>query len=148
VLAARALGFAITAAAVATPELISYCLANPMACNKVGLSLVEAGGVGGAASIGYGKIASKIGSGHGFAKHIDELAELGVKTEPQYMKLIENVMKRPTMSGNLERGRAYFYDGINRIIVIYNPNAPDYGTAFKIDPVKFPNPMSYINTLE
>ena len=91
--------------------------------------------------------AEDIAGGHAWTKHQDEFKNLGITNEQQFADHIENVIDTPTQSGNLLNGRSYAYDANTNTIVIQNPNSVDGGTAFIIDPVKFPNPKNYINTL-
>ena len=88
-----------------------------------------------------------IADGHAFGKHIGEFADLGISTDAQFQRHVENVINNATNTGPLSNGRSYFYDAMSNTIVIKNPNALDAGTAFRIDLQRFPNPLDYIKTL-
>lgn len=77
-----------------------------------------------------GADAKKIAGGHAFAKHGKEFHNLGIKTEKQFAKHIDNVIANPTATRNLERGRVAHWDQRTGTVVIRDPNSMDGGTAF------------------
>lgn len=74
--------------------------------------------------------AAKIAGGHAFSKHGKEFASLGIRTERQFARHVDNVMANPTATRNLERGRVAFWDQRSGTVVIRDPNSVDGGTAF------------------
>lgn len=92
-----------------------------------------------------------IANGHAYDKHIlnkNEFPGYEFRTRSQFADFIDSIISKPTQSGQLTGGRAYYYDAGSDAIVITNPKAPDGGTVFRIDPTKFPNPQDYINRLK
>lgn len=98
----------------------------------------------------------EIAGGHAFDKHVlgvggpdgPEFGDLGIQTRGDFAAHIERVMTSPTHSGDLLEGRSYFYDRTSNTIVIRDPGAADGGgTAFRISPQRYPDPMIYITTI-
>ena len=74
-------------------------------------------------------IAQEIAGGHAFEKHIDEFP--GISTRAQFAAEIDRILRAPTATRALRGGREAFWDTFTGTVVIYNPNDPDLGTAFK-----------------
>jgi len=79
---------------------------------------------------GIASEARAIASGHAFSKHGGEFADIGINTQEQFAKHIDRVMRNPTATRNLERGRVAYWDAESGTVVIHDPNSADGGTAF------------------
>ena len=79
---------------------------------------------------GISSEARTIASGHAFSKHSGEFADIGINTEEQFAKHIDSVIRNPTASRELERGRVAYWDAGSGTVVIRDPNSVDGGTAF------------------
>lgn len=77
------------------------------------------------------KIASSIADGHAGTKHLQEFAEIGIKTQEQFSQHISNAMRSPTAVRELANGRIAYLDSSSSTVVIYNPAAQDLGTALR-----------------
>jgi hypothetical protein len=73
--------------------------------------------------------ADEIAAGHAWTKHQAEFPE--IKSQSEFADLIYDTLSRPTLSGALAAGRSYYYYQPTNTLVIVNPNATDYGTAFR-----------------
>ena len=77
-------------------------------------------------------MSEEIAGGHAFDKHVTQNGEFqGIRTRPQFSRLIETTIKNATEAKGLSNGRTAYWDGSTGTVVIYNPNAADGGTAFK-----------------
>jgi len=76
-------------------------------------------------------VAEQIGSGHALEKHLGEFADLGITTEAQLQRHIENVMDTTLETRSLERDRTAYWDDATGTIVVHDPNKADGGTAFR-----------------
>lgn len=70
--------------------------------------------------------AGDIANGHSYGKH---KGEFGNPSQPDFKNTVQDVMNNPTETRNLSNGRKAYWKGDT--VVIYNPNASDYGTCFK-----------------
>lgn len=76
------------------------------------------------------RVASKIANGHAWARHAAEFPELS--NQSQFAGEIARVISNPAATVRaLRDGRTAFYEGSTNTLVIVNPTAPDYGTAFR-----------------
>ena len=87
-------------------------------------------------------IADSISQGHAFEKHVLQEGQYGGITQDEFATHIQEVMDNPTMSKSLSNGRSAYYDEASGTVVITNPNAADWGTAFVPR-----NPLKYYNDL-
>lgn len=80
-------------------------------------------------------VASQIANGHALLKHLAEFPELLGRATPQaFAKLVDSAIGDATASGmirNLSGGRVAYWSAKLRMVVIYNPNSVDGGTAFR-----------------
>jgi len=75
-------------------------------------------------------LAEQIGSGHA-KKHLGEFADLGITTEAEFQRHIENVMNNPSETRSLQNSRTAYWDNATGTIVVHTPHAADGGTAFR-----------------
>jgi len=75
-------------------------------------------------------VAEQIGSGHA-TDHLPEFADLGITTEEQLQRHIENVMDTILETRSLKRDRTAFWDDATGTIVVHDPGRVDGGTAFR-----------------
>jgi filamentous hemagglutinin len=81
-------------------------------------------------------IASRIANGHSFDKLVitqNEFKELGVNTRERFAGFIDNIMNNASGSDlrTLSNGRVAYWDNSTNMVVIYDPNSSDWGTAFR-----------------
>lgn len=79
-------------------------------------------------------LAEEIATGHAFQKHViekGEFADLGITTQSQFARHIENSVINNTASKQLSGGREAFWHEPTQTVVIRNPKAADGGTAFR-----------------
>ncbi len=79
-------------------------------------------------------VGKEIAGGHAFEKHVlqqGEFTGLGIRTRAQFAQHIENVVKNPTSTKELSKGRSAYWDQSTGTVVIRNPKASDGGTAFR-----------------
>ena len=81
-----------------------------------------------AVRLGHAATARSIANGHAFSKHA---AEFGFSTRAEMAAHIERVMRYPTASRNLVRGRTAYWHEPSRTLVIRDPSRVDKGTVFK-----------------
>jgi hypothetical protein len=74
----RAAGLAVYLGAVVAPEVVSYCLANPVFCNSIGLSVAALGGVEGGPASQLGKNIDLHIAGNQLAKKRKHAIDFGV----------------------------------------------------------------------
>ena len=72
--------------------------------------------------------AGRIARGHAWIKHHEEFPGL---SQAEFASLIEQGMTDASEAKNLSVGRTAFWDETTGTVVIYDPNSPDLGTAFK-----------------
>jgi hypothetical protein len=81
---------------------------------------------------GQKRIASAIGKGHSYDKHVVAEKEFPeVEKREDFIALIGKVIANPTHHKELENDREAFYDRKSNTLVIYNPHARDKGTCFR-----------------
>jgi hypothetical protein len=89
-----------------------------------------------------GVIAREIAKGHAFEKHKGEYrsgqiyagtdyALPPIRTEEQFADLVTRNLLQPDAERALERGRRAFWEEDFGGLVIFDPNNPDCGTAFR-----------------
>lgn len=79
-------------------------------------------------------VAESIGSGHAFSKHVVEKGEFpGVESQGEFVGLVKGVLKNPSETKELARGRVAAWNESSDTVVIYDLNNPDKGTAFRPD---------------
>lgn len=88
-------------------------------------------------------IADAIANGHAFDKHVIDEGMYGDISQSEFADHIQAVLDNPTMSQSLSAGRSAFYDEASGTVVIVNPAAADYGTAFVPK-----NPLQYFQGLK
>jgi hypothetical protein len=77
------------------------------------------------------KIAHAIAFGHAYAGHAADLSESGeLMTESGFEALILETLLNPAKSRELHTGRAAFWNEIEGLMVIVNPQDPEMGTAY------------------
>jgi RHS repeat-associated protein len=74
-------------------------------------------------------VADAIAGGHAWGSHSDEFPEINSRSS--FSALINQTLAQPTNWGALSGGRSYYYNESSNTIVIVNPRATDYGTAFR-----------------
>jgi filamentous hemagglutinin len=72
--------------------------------------------------------AVRIASGHAWSKHGHEFAGF---SQLEFAAFIERIMQESSEAKNLTNDRTAFWDDASGTVVIYDPNSPDLGTAFK-----------------
>lgn len=86
------------------------------------------------------QIADRIAGGHAFEKHVIKEGQYGNITRSEFADHIQAVVDNPTMSRSLSGGRSAHFDEASGTVVIRNPKAGDWGTAFvPKDPLKYFN---------
>ena len=102
------------------------------------------GAVGGAATflaplppaLGMGteeaeRVADAIANGHAWEKHVIKRAEFpGVTTPTQFAEHIQEVLENPSAVRRLVDGRSLYWDERSGTLVLVNPNASDFGSAY------------------
>lgn len=88
-------------------------------------------------------IADAIANGHAFDKHVIGEGMNGDIGQSEFADHIQAVLDNPTMSQSLSAGTSAFYDEASGTVVIVNPAAADYGTAFVPK-----NPLQYFQGLK
>lgn len=74
--------------------------------------------------------ATNIANGHSFPDHKREFP--GVETREDFAKVIDGVILNPTQSKtDLNNGRKGYWDDVNGILVVIDPQDADNGTAYK-----------------
>ena len=89
------------------------------------------------------KVANAISKGHAYAKHVLGEGQFNGATTSEFADIIQSVMENPSAERALSNGRTAYYDANSGLVVIVNPNASDFGTAFV--PA---NPLQYFNGLK
>jgi len=80
----------------------------------------------------FKNIANKIAKGHAFKKHVEQEQQFpNINNRSQFAQLIEKILRNPSDSKNLSKGRMAFWDNDTGTIVIVDPDNADGGTAFK-----------------
>ena len=74
-----------------------------------------------------GDVAQGIGGGHAFRKHA---RDLGFETPEEMAEHVERVMRNPTATRSLQRGRTAYWDDATKSVVIHDPSHLDGGTVF------------------
>lgn len=83
-------------------------------------------------------LSEKIGNGHAYKKHVLDLKEFPQITQhSEFIKLIEETIKKPDAVKVLKRGRTAYWNEKHQAVVIYDPNRSDLGTFFKPEKGKF-----------
>jgi filamentous hemagglutinin len=100
-------------------------------------------GLAGFEVTGDKKIADAISKGHAYGKHVLGEGQFDGATPGEFADIIQNVMENPSVTRALSNGRTAYYDANSGLVVIVNPNASDFGTAFV--PA---NPLQYFNGLK
>ena len=72
--------------------------------------------------------AQRIGGGHAFRKHAHEF---GFKTEAEMKAHVDRVLRSPSATRKLDRGRTAYWDESSQSVVITNPRDADLGTVFR-----------------
>jgi hypothetical protein len=73
--------------------------------------------------------AQEIARGHAWAKHGAEFRDLGVRTQRQFQRHVEGILRNPSETRSFKDGRTLFVDRKSETIVWRNQNAE--GTAFR-----------------
>jgi filamentous hemagglutinin len=77
-------------------------------------------------------LARKIADGHSYDKHVIKQKEYpGVTSKPQFQKVVQETIDNPSAEKPLKNGRYGWWNDSSGTVVIYDPNSPDGGTAFR-----------------
>lgn len=79
------------------------------------------------------KVADSISKGHAYDKHVVQRGEFNgmVNNRTEFKQHIESVINKPSNVRSLENGRTAYLQKSTNTIVIKNPQARDYGTAYR-----------------
>jgi hypothetical protein len=77
------------------------------------------------------EVARKMANGHGFQKHVIRQREFPGMTRAKYQNMVEEIMAQPSEIRGLRNGRRAYWDESRKVVVVYDPNAKDCGSAFK-----------------
>ncbi len=72
---------------------------------------------------------AQIGNGHAWSKHRSEFP--WIKTQAEFIALIDSITAHPSLSKKLSNGRAAYWDATTGTIVITDSRTADGGTMFR-----------------
>jgi len=75
-------------------------------------------------------VANKIANGHAYDKHA-QTGEFGTNmTREEFASHVNGIIKNPSETKQLERGRTGYWDNSSKTTVVHDPHSSDGGTAF------------------
>jgi hypothetical protein len=92
----------------------------------------EKGNTNSLRNIDPSSVGLKIANGHAFQKHQAELLAIGIRDQRTFSEVVQRTMQEATAENRkaLTRGRVAYWNPSHNLVVIYDPERSDAGTAF------------------